>query len=221
MDEAHLLLGKARYYDLRFVPALEAFNYVLYKYPESDKIYEVKIWREKTNMRMENDAIAVINLRKLLREIKFKDQIFADANATLAQAYLNLEEKDSALVKLKLAIEFTKSKEEQARYYFITGQLLNEMGQKENAYAAFQSVIDMKRKSPRRYVIQAHLQQAKQFNSKNGDTLAFVKKYKALLEDRENRPYLDFINHQMGLFYDEQNNHKMASKYYNESLKKK
>ena len=47
MDEAHLLLGKSRYYDQRFVPALEAFNYVLYKYPNSDKIYEVKIWREK------------------------------------------------------------------------------------------------------------------------------------------------------------------------------
>ena len=221
MDEAHLLLGKARYYDLRFVPALEAFNYVLYKYPESDKIYEVKIWREKTNMRMENDALAVINLRKLLREIKFKDQIFADANATLAQAYLNLEEKDSALVKLKVATKFTKSQEEQARYRFITGQLLSEMKQKDSAFAAFQEIIDMKRKAPRRYVIQAHLQQAKQFDAKKGETIAFLKKYNDLLEDRENRPYLDFINHQMGLFYDQQDNHKMASKYYNISLKKR
>ncbi|CAM4124548.1 gliding motility protein [Flavobacterium antarcticum] len=221
MDEAHLLLGKARYYDLRFVPALEAFNYVLYKYPESDKIYEVKIWREKTNMRMENDALAVINLRRLLHEIKFKDQIFADANATLAQAFLNIEEKDSALVKLKVATEFTKSQEEQARYRFITGQLLSEMGQKDSAFAAFQEVIDMNRKAPRRYIIQAHLQQAKQFDAKKGDTIAFLKKYKDLLEDRENRPFLDFINHQMGLFYDQQNNHKMASKYYNISLKKK
>ena len=221
MDEAHLLLGKARYYDLRFVPALEAFNYVLYKYPESDKIYEVKIWREKTNMRMENDAIAVINLRKLLREIKFKDQIFADANATLAQAFLNLGQKDSALVKLKTATAFTKSKEEQARYRFITGQLLAEMGQKDSAYAAFQSVIDMKRKSPRRYVIQAHLQQAKQFAATKGDTIAFLEKFNELLKDRENRPYLDFINHQIALFYDQQDNHKMATKYYNVSLKKK
>jgi len=42
MDEAYLMLGKARYYDQRFVPALEAFNYILYKYPNSDKIYEAK-----------------------------------------------------------------------------------------------------------------------------------------------------------------------------------
>ncbi|WP_157504938.1 tetratricopeptide repeat protein [Flavobacterium tegetincola] len=219
MDEAHLLLGKARYYDLRFVPALEAFNYVLYKYPESDKIYEVKIWREKTNMRMENDAIAVVNLRKLLREIKFKDQIFADANATLAQAFLNLEEKDSALVKLKVATEFTKLDEEKARYQFITGQLLNGMGQKDSAFASFQSVIDMKRKSPRRYVIQAHLQQASAFDYKKGDTIAFLEKFNDLLEDRENRPFLDYLNHQMALFYDKQDNHKEASKFYNKSLK--
>ena len=221
MDEAHLLLGKSRYYDLRFVPALEAFNYVLYKYPESDKIYEVKIWREKTNMRMENDALAVINLRKLLREIKFKDQIFADANATLAQAYLNLEQKDSALVKLNVATEFTKSKEEKARYLFIKGQLLSEMGQKDSAFVAFQSVIDMKRKAPRRYVIQAHLQQAKQFDNSKGDTIAFLKKYNSLLKDRENRPFLDFLNYQLGLFYDNQDNHKTAVKYYNASLKAK
>jgi hypothetical protein len=29
IDEAYLLLGKARYYDQRFIPALDAFNYIL------------------------------------------------------------------------------------------------------------------------------------------------------------------------------------------------
>jgi hypothetical protein len=41
------MLGKSRYYDQRFIPALDAFNYILYKYPNSSKIYEAKIWREK------------------------------------------------------------------------------------------------------------------------------------------------------------------------------
>jgi hypothetical protein len=44
IDEAYLLLGKARYYDQRFIPALDAFNYILYKYPNSSNIYEAKIW---------------------------------------------------------------------------------------------------------------------------------------------------------------------------------
>ena len=46
IDEAYLLLGEARYFDQRFIPALEAFNYILYKYPASDKINTAKVWRE-------------------------------------------------------------------------------------------------------------------------------------------------------------------------------
>lgn len=219
MDEAHLLLGKARYYDQRFVPALEAFNYILYKYPNSDKIYEAKVWREKTNIRMENDALAIKNLSKLLKEIKFKNQIFADANAILAQAFLNIEEKDSAVSRLKLAAEFTKENEEKARYHFILGQLYDIKKDKDSANAEYQAVIDMNRKSPRRYVIQAHAKQAQYFDYKNGDTLAFMEKYNDLLKDRENRPFLDVINHQVALFYDDQGLKDNAKKYYNKSLK--
>ncbi len=219
MDEAHLMLGKSRYYDQRFVPALEAFNYVLYKYPNSDKIYEVKIWREKTNMRMDNDALAITNLRKLLKEIKFKDQIFADANATLAQAFLNLKQRDSAVAKLKIAREFTNLNEEKARYRFILGQVYSDMGFKDSAFAQYDEIIDMKRKSSRNYVIQSHAKQALQFDYKNGDTIAFLKKFNNLLEDRENRPFLDVLNHQMGLFYDKNKKQSVAVKYYNKSLK--
>ena len=221
MDEAHLMLGKARYYDQRFVPALEAFNYILYKYPDSDKIYEAKIWREKTNIRMENDALAVTNLERLLKEIKFKNQIFADANAILAQAFLNLDDKACAIENLILAKDFTKLKEERARYHFILGQLYDDVGYKDSAYAAYQSVIDMKRKAPRHYVIQAYSKQALQFDFEKGDTIAFLKKFNKLLKDRENRPFLDVLNHQMGLFYDKNKKYDIAEKYYSLSLKSK
>lgn len=219
MDEAHLLLGKSRYYDQRFIPALEAFNYILYKSPASDKIYEAKIWREKTNVRLENDALAVNNLTKLLSEIKFKDQIFADANATLAQAYLNLEQKDSAISKIKLALEYTKKDEEKARYKFILGQLLESVDEKEKAFAAYQSVIDMKRKSPKRYTIQAHAKQIQQFDVTKGDTVVLFEKFTKLLEDRENRPYLDVLYHQKALVYERLKQPDNAIKNYNKSLR--
>lgn len=221
MDEAYMMLGKARYYDQRFIPALDAFNYVLSKSPTSDKIYEVKIWREKTNMRLDNDALAVNNLRKLLKEIKFKNQIFADANATLAQAFINLQEKDSAVAKLKIAKRFTKSKEEISRYNYILGQLYEQLGYKDSAYASYQNVIDMHRKAARQYVIHAHVRQASQFDYEKGDTIAFLKKYVDLLKDRENRPFLDVLHHQMALFREKTNNKSLAQKEYNLSLKKK
>ena len=168
---------------------------------------------------MDNDALAVNNLRTLLKEIKFKDQIFADANAILTQAFLNLEQKDSAVVKLKLARDYTKLKEEKARYRFILGQLYEQLGYKDSAFASYQEVIDMNRKAARQYVIHAHIRQAGQFDFDKGDTIVYLKKYDDLLKDRENRPYLDVLNHQMGLFYDKYKKYDVAAKYYNTSLK--
>lgn len=218
MDEAHLLLGKSRYYDERFIPALEAFNYILYKYPDSDKIYEAKVWREKTNIRLENDALAVKNLKKLIQDNQIKKQVSADANAILAQAYINLEQKDSAVAPLKRALASTNLKEEKARYHFILGQLYETLNHKDSAYAEFQQIIEMKRKSPRRYVIQAHVRQA-QLSDPTQDTIAFLEKHEKLLKDRENRPHLDALNFQVASFYDKLNKKEQAIKYYNKSLR--
>lgn len=220
IDEAHLLLGQARYYDNRFVPALEAFNYILYKYPTSDKIGQAKVWRAKTNIRLENEAIALKNLKDLLEgTTELDDQVQADANAIMAEAYLKTDYPDSAITVLKTAVKYTKLKEEKARYRFIIGQLYDKLEEPDSAYAYFQQVIDMKRKSPRRYVIQSHAMQAGQFDYKSGDTLAFMEKYRDLLEDRENRPFLDVLNYQVGLFYDKQDIDDKAITYYNKSLR--
>ncbi len=91
IDEAYLLLGQARYFDQRFVPAMAAFNNILNKYPTSDKINQVKIWREKTSMRLDNNQGAIDKLKRLLREEEIEGQDLADASAALAQAYLNLK----------------------------------------------------------------------------------------------------------------------------------
>ena len=219
MDEAYLLLAKARYYDNRFIPSLEALNYILYKYPLSDRIYHAKVWREKVNIRLNNEEIAIKNLKKLLEDKKIAGQDLADANAMLTQAYMNIQAKDSAIATLKIAKATTKNNEEEARYSFVLGQLYDYMNYQDSAFAAFEDVIQMNRKSPRRYVIQAHAKQAQQFDYQKGDTLAFLEKFNTLLEDRENRPYLDILHHQMGIFFDKQGKNRTAEKQYNKSIK--
>lgn len=219
IDEAYLMLGKSRYYDQRFVPAIDAFNYVLYKYPNSSKIYEAKIWREKTNMRLGNDALVIKNISKLLKDHEVKKQVFADANALLAEAFLNLEEKDSAVAKLKLAIAFTKVNQQRARYRFVLGQLYQQLGYKDSAVSSYQSVIDMNQKADRKFVIQAHAKKAELFDYQNGDFNSFTKTFDKLAKDRENRPYKDLIFHHMAVFYDQKNNQKKALDFYNLSLR--
>ena len=221
MDEAYLLLGKTRYYDQRFIPALEAFNYVLYKSPTSDKILEARIWREKTNMRLENDELALKNLKYILKDSRLKKQILADAKATISQAFINVGKKDSAIASLKLATQFTKSKEEKARYRFILAQIYQELGYKDSAAIAYQSVIDMKRKSPRIYVIHAKVNKAQLSGYEKTDSISFLKTFNKLLADRENRPFLDVLHHHLALYYDKNNKIGTAKKEYNKSLKAK
>jgi len=221
MDEAYLLLGKTRYYDQRFIPALEAFNYVLYKSPTSDKILEARIWREKTNMRLENDELALKNLKYILKDVRLKKQVLADANATISQAFINVGKKDSAIASLKIATQFTKSKEEKARYRFILAQIYQELGYKDSASIAYQSVIDMKRKSPRIYVIHAKVNKAQLAGYEKTDSISFLKAFNKLLSDRENRPFLDVLHHNLALYYDKNNKIGSAKKEYNKSLKAK
>jgi tetratricopeptide (TPR) repeat protein len=220
IDEAYLLLGKARYFDQRFVPALAAFNNILNKYPTSDKINQVKIWREKADMRLDNNEIAIKKLKRLMREELLEDQDLADAKATLAQAYINIEAKDSAMAELATAAEHTKIKSEKARYHFIRGQLFNEFGKKDSANLEFDAIIDMHRQIPRAFYINAHLQKSYNFDTENGNLEEFTEYLTELEENRENRPYLDKIYYRIAEFHRQNASDSLSEVYYNKSLTK-
>ena len=219
MDEAYLLLGKARYFDQRFIPALEAFNYILYKYPASDKINQAKIWREKTNIRLDNDDLALKNLKKLLKQEELEGQDLADATSMLAQAYLNTKSIDSAITQLEISAQATKNNDERGRYRFIQGQLYNQLGHKDSANIAFDKVIALNRKTPRIYMISAHLEKIKNFDFENGNKLEAEELLAELEENRENRPFLDKIYHQIGEYHRTNHSDFLATTYYNESLR--
>lgn len=219
IDEAFFTLGKARYYDQRFNPALEAFNYVLYKYPDCNIIDEVKVWREKTNMRLGNNALAIQNIRELQKKENLKRDIDKEAEMLLAQTFINLKEIDSALGHTNKALKKVKIKEEKARLLFIKGQLHEQLEQKDSALVTYQKVIDMKRKSPRSYIIHAHTNSLQYFDYENGDRVALEEKFKKLVEDFENREYVGVIYYQMGNYFTKIDSLERAEQYYNLSLK--
>lgn len=219
IDEAYLLLGKSRYFDQRFVPALEAFNYILYKYPASSNIRQARIWREKTNMRLDNDELAITNIKTLLEQEELEGQDLADATSTMAQAYINTKSLDSALTQILIAAESTKKPFEEGRYYFIQGQLYNALQDKDSANIAFDRVIDLNRKIPRKYLISAYIEKAKNFDYDKGNKLEFSALLTRLEEERENRPFLDQIYHQLATYHVNQNSDSLGIAYYNKSIR--
>ena len=219
-DEAFLLLGKARYFDQRYIPALEAFNYVLKKYVDSDKLNEATIWREKVNIRLENEELALKNLKRLLKFEQLSDQEYADARAFMAQAYINLNAPDTAIQQLKIAQAYTKKNPEKGRYLFIIGQLYNQLGYKDSANYAFDKVIDLNRRSPRVYMINAHLQKIQNIEVTDQNREMLLEYLTDLEENRENRPFLDKIYRQIATYYMAVEQDSMGIAYYNKSLRR-
>ncbi|WP_435624088.1 tetratricopeptide repeat protein [Flagellimonas sp.] len=219
IDEAFLLLGKARYFDQRYIPALESFNYILRKYVASDKLNEARIWREKTHMRLDNPELAIKNLKRLFRYEDLRDQEYADASAVLAQCYINLKVPDTAIQKLKIAQAYTKKNPEKGRYLFIIGQLFNQLGHKDSANYAFNKVIDLNRKSPRGYMINAHLKKIQNTEITDGNQEDLLEYLTDLEENRENRPFLDKIYREVAQFHLATESDSLALAYYNKSLK--
>jgi len=219
IDDAFLLLGKARYFDQRYIPALEAFNYTIKKYAYSDKLNEAHIWREKVNIRLENEELAIKNLRRLMKYENLKDQEYANARAMLAQAFINLKAPDTAIQNLKIASYYTKKNPEKGRYYYIIGQLYNQLGHKDSANYAFDKVVELNRKSPRVYMINAEIQKIRNTELTDENKEEVFEYLTDLEENRENRPFLDKIYRQVAEFHLTNSSDSLALLYFNKSLR--
>ena len=153
-----------------------------------------------------------------IKELKGQD--LADATSMLAQGYVNTKSLDSAITQLEIAANATKSNDELGRYKFIQGQLYNALDKKDSANLAFNNVIELNRKTPRIYLISAHIAKAKNFDFSSGNKLEFLELLTDLEEDRENRPFLDKIYHQIAEYHKQNGSDTLAVTYYNKSLRK-
>ena len=218
IQDAYLLLGKARYFDRRFLPALEAFNYLLEGYfGNEDVYYEARLWREKTNLRLRNNALVVDNLKPLAQRIPFGAPLFSDVNATLAQAYINLKNQDSAAVYISQAALAEKDKTTKARYRYIEAQLLERAQHIDSARQAFQTIVSWKRKAPRIFWMQAKLQTIRL--QAQLDSVSPLPALERLSKLFENQPYLHLIHQQEARYLLNQKQDSLALSYFNKSLR--
>ena len=216
IDDAYLLLGKARYFDRRFFPALEAFNFLLESPTNRNSYVEGKIWREKTNIRLRNEELAIENLRPLARSIFPSNKFYSLANATLAESFLNLKQLDSASLYIKRAALEAPQRKNKARYLFITGQLFESLGKRDSAEWAFKEIIALKRKAPKKFLLQAKIKKTllDTLNTLT-DRVSFLQK---ILKNYENQTFEHLVNRAIGNLYLKQKEDSLALVYFDRSI---
>lgn len=217
IDDAYLLLGKSRYYTQRFIPAIEAFNYVIVNYPYADLINETRIWRAKTNIRLDNDKFAIETLKIVLKEKELEERVKEDAHTALAIAYVKTDSIQNAIQQLTLATQTHKNVAQTARNMFVLGQIYASTSKKDSAAIVFQKLANFK-KAPYKFRIFAQVDMAK---SANNDSIVttLITRFQKLVKDRENRKYLDALYFQMGLLEEKRDSLHTALTYFKKSLR--
>ncbi len=239
IDETYLLLGKARYYDQRFIPAKDAFLYIRNHYPDSEILTRAEIWLEKTNFRLGFPELALENLKTILAEAsEFEEEDLAEIHATLADVYLALidpEDEDAeaqnqslyelAIDALAIAIENVKAYEEKERWQYIRAQLFNEIGKKDSAYSNFQKTIDYKRRAIgeywpiRDYWVNSLTEQFKIKDYGPEQDSLVKEQFAEWSSDWENRHDLDHFYFEFAQHFLKVDSIDLAIDYYNKSLR--
>ncbi len=223
IDDAYLLLGKSRYYTQRFIPAIEAFNYIISNYPNASLINETKIWRAKTNIRLDNEKLAIESLRFLLEvetnEKELPDEIREQAHTALAMAYQKTDTIQKVIEHLTKASAIFKNKEQASRDMFVLGQIYSELGRRDSARMVFNKLADTK-KAPFRYRIRSNIELAK--NTENDSaSIIVLARLKKLIRNSDNRKFLNALYYQAGVLEQGRNNIDKAVKYFQKSLNAK
>jgi len=219
IQKAYLILGMARYFDLRFSPALEAFEYILKIYDDKKSFLNAKLWREKSNIRLNNNKIAIKNLKLLLSQANKFPKIYSEINASLAHAYLNNKIEDSARFYISRASAFSKNNDKKARYLFIYAQLLEKVNLSDSAYKVYNSVLHLGRKTPRIFLIHSELNSLKiQITQLGINPITTTRKLK---RNYENLPYLHLIEQFEGRYYVDKGFDSLGLLSYNKSLRSK
>ena len=220
IDDAYMLLGKARYYNGRYIPALEAFNHLLTNYGETNQRYNAAVWREKAHIQLGREQLAVTALEKIFEEEQPKRRERATLHAVLAQAFINLESYPKAIEALKQASQETKEKPKRGRYYFIIGQLFEHLQQKDSAQAYYQKVIGLNWNVPRRLWVEAQVGKARTQTLTPEEKIAYTKKLRKMEKLYEHKDLLDLVYFQHALFLEGENQPKAATNYFLRSLEK-
>ncbi|CAL2113754.1 tetratricopeptide repeat protein [Tenacibaculum sp. 190130A14a] len=223
IDDAYLLLGKSRYYTQRFIPAIDAFNYIIANYPKANLIYETKIWRAKANIRLDNEKFAIESL-KLLIDLDKNEKTLSDlqreqAHTAMAMAYEKTDTIQKVIDHLKLASRTFKNADQSARNMFILGQVYSELDRKDSATMVFRRLSDLK-KAPYKYRIRANIELAKNVENDSA-ALGVLYRLRKLIRNSDNRKFLASLYYQAGVLEQRRGATDKAVEFFKKSIKAK
>ncbi len=238
-DDSYLLMAKAQFYKRDFFAALEGFQYINSKYPNTDltKVTTAWIARCYDGLNKQGEAEAVMGLliseidptkfagkkkvpeKFILKTQKLTKPQKAFIYATAADIYLKQEKYNLAADRLKVALSNTKVKKDKIRYNYILGQLYLLQDSIPQAKQCFVKVTKLL--APYDFEFNANLNLTRTYNPNNKREVKQVKRsLKRMLNDEKNEGLYDQVYFELAKIEHRNNEIPNAIKHYQLSIAK-
>ena len=135
-DRAYLLLGKSRFYDQRYVSALQAFNNI------ENSLLIREYWKALVYMTIDQNELALKAIEKGLNDKSEIQEESKFLNLALIQYYINVKNYDKTVKSLVEFLTSRNDKKLKARLNYILAQIYLEKKENEKAKAALKNVIN-------------------------------------------------------------------------------
>ncbi len=198
VDDAYILLAKAEYWKGNFYNASEYFSYVSITFSKKkDNVVYALIGQSLSAMALKNynEADSVL---KLATELNSKRHI-SFLNAAKASLALINDDKREAVDFLKTAVKETKDRYTIIRYTFIIAQLQEQIGEKEQSYKNYTTVV--KSNASFEMAFNANLNRIRLRETESGKPFDKIANLKRLLREDKNQEFKDQIHYQIGNTY--------------------
>ncbi len=191
VDDAYMLIGKAKFYKADLMGALQAFNYVQTEYSYDPIKNDAILWKAKTLMQQGKYEDADNALAILEGEKDLPKKLKADLYATIAQNKIYEKDYKTAIRYLLKALNLERKKQKKIRYKFILAQLYEELGNYQSASNLYSYVA--KSNAPYEMQFAAAIHQATSYVSRKGNFKSTIKLLNKMLKDQKNKEYKDQI----------------------------
>lgn len=238
-DDSYLLMAKAQFYKRDFFAALEGFQYINSKYPNTDltKVSTAWIARCYDGLNKQGEAEAVMGLliseidptkfagkKKVPEKFVLKTQKLTKPQkafiyATAADIYLKQDKYNLAADRLKVALINTKEKKDKIRYNYILGQLYLLQDSIPQAKQCFVKVTKLL--APYDFEFNANLNLTRTYNPNNKREVNQVKRsLKRMLNDDKNEGLYDQVYFELAKIEHRNKEIPQAIKHYQLSIAK-
>ena len=217
VDDAYILVGKARMYSLDWGNAVQTFKYVNTHSEDKNAkhlaiINLIRTYIEHGEM---NNALAAIDYLNKASLNKTNRKKFLLEKAY----YYQLQDDHDQMVRnLTAADHLLRKKDRRGRIYFIIGQVYQELGFESEAYNYYKKCLNTNPEYEVDFYARLYMAQVTEI-SRNRDVNAARKSFRKLLKDSKNKEFRDKIYYEMGIFELKQNDVTGAIHFLNRSVR--